>query len=372
MADARQAILSKQRSGMVDARDKLVKMAKTGGDARKKLDKIRNLKAGKLEVKKRGGVTITTTTKGELLLTTKKKEAAEAARNSTAVTRGNFTRNVGRDGAVTGITTKKSKPPQHQQPRPSSQPLIRGSAVLNDSLRRDQELMNARVDPAVMERTLRRSQQSRPLSPRPYDSRGRSRTRSRSPPQGTAAENYRRHREERRNLPPMRQDRPGAARREYNDYDDPRRSAQEEDYRRGMIRQSSQGFYDRPRTMGDRIESSSAGSSAAFVSPLQGSKILVSNLQDSVTQEDITELFGDIGSLKRAKLVEPVRIYEIQTLKLFLKLLFSVPNQGVAEVVFVKHADAQRAVEIYHNRQLDGRPMKCKLASSGGGGGEGR
>ncbi len=35
----------------------------------------------------------------------------------------------------------------------------------------------------------------------------------------------------------------------------------------------------------------------------------VSNLQGSVTQEDITELFGDIGPLKRSKLIEQVRAH---------------------------------------------------------------
>ena len=34
---------------------------------------------------------------------------------------------------------------------------------------------------------------------------------------------------------------------------------------------------------------------------------------------------------------------------------------GVAEVVFVKMSDAAKAVEIYHNRQLDGKPMKCSV-----------
>ena len=29
-------------------------------------------------------------------------------------------------------------------------------------------------------------------------------------------------------------------------------------------------------------------------------------------------------------------------------------------------ADAQKAVEIYHNRQLDGKAMKCKLVGAGG------
>ncbi len=53
VADARNKIVNKQRAGMVDARDKLVKMAKTGGDARQKLDKIRNLKQGKVRLRVR-------------------------------------------------------------------------------------------------------------------------------------------------------------------------------------------------------------------------------------------------------------------------------------------------------------------------------
>ena len=76
-----------------------------------------------------------------------------------------------------------------------------------------------------------------------------------------------------------------------------------------------------------------------YVSPLNGTKVIVSNLQSSVTEEDIIELFGDIGTLKRAKVSTP----------------------GTAEVVFVKFSDAQKAVEIYHNRSLDGKAMKCNI-----------
>ena len=93
------------------------------------------------------------------------------------------------------------------------------------------------------------------------------------------------------------------------------------------------------RSLGDRIESDATG-----VSPLQGAKVVVSNLQSSVSQEDILELFGDIGALKRAKVAEP----------------------GTAEVTFVNRSDALKAVEIYHNRQLDGKAMRCVLVGDGG------
>lgn len=46
-SDARLTIISKNRSKIVDARDKLVSLAKTT-DARQKLTKIRNLKEGKV------------------------------------------------------------------------------------------------------------------------------------------------------------------------------------------------------------------------------------------------------------------------------------------------------------------------------------
>lgn len=53
------------------------------------------------------------------------------------------------------------------------------------------------------------------------------------------------------------------------------------------------------------------------------------------------ELFEDIGQLLEARLVKA----------------------GVAEVIFSEMKDAEAAVETYHNRQLDGQPMKCLLVN---------
>lgn len=72
-----------------------------------------------------------------------------------------------------------------------------------------------------------------------------------------------------------------------------------------------------------------------------GYRIVVSNLHSSVSQSDIKELFEDVGPLIDARLV----------------------RTGVAEVIFEKIQDAQTAVDTYHNRQLDGQPMKCLLVN---------
>ena len=72
-----------------------------------------------------------------------------------------------------------------------------------------------------------------------------------------------------------------------------------------------------------------------------GYRIIVSNLHRSVTDTDVKELFEDIGHLISAKLI----------------------RTGVAEIVFRLLNEAEEAVKVYHNRQLDGLPMKCLLVS---------
>ena len=79
-----------------------------------------------------------------------------------------------------------------------------------------------------------------------------------------------------------------------------------------------------------------------FFLSIQGTKVMVSNLQPTVSYEDILELFGDIGAIKRAKVTTP----------------------GTAEIVYVSKPDAVKAVEVYHNRQLDGKPMKILCTTS--------
>lgn len=56
----------------------------------------------------------------------------------------------------------------------------------------------------------------------------------------------------------------------------------------------------------------------------------------------VQELFEDIGPLVASRLVRP----------------------GTAEVIYKMQKDAKTAVDAYHNRQLDGQPMKCLLVNS--------
>ncbi|KAK0160439.1 hypothetical protein PV328_007849 [Microctonus aethiopoides] len=99
----------------------------------------------------------------------------------------------------------------------------------------------------------------------------------------------------------------------------------------------------KPRTMGimSRPKTSSSVQSSATLSQPTGYRIVVSNLQANVTQEDIKELFEDVGELLVSRLVRP----------------------GTAEVIYKTIKDATKAVETYHNRQLDGHPMKCLLVN---------
>ena len=47
--------------------------------------------------------------------------------------------------------------------------------------------------------------------------------------------------------------------------------------------------------------------------------------------------------------------------KKILTSLYLQCSGGEAKVYFFNREDAKKAVKIYHNRQLDGKPMKCKI-----------
>lgn len=106
------------------------------------------------------------------------------------------------------------------------------------------------------------------------------------------------------------------------------------------MRSRLEGSQSAPKSMGIFANPTKAlpGSSSSS-SGNKGYRVLVTNLHSSVTVWDIQELFADIGGLLSADFVKP----------------------GVAEVVYKTMKDAEDAVEVYHNRQLDGQPMKCHM-----------
>ncbi|XP_065826008.1 uncharacterized protein [Oscarella lobularis] len=81
----------------------------------------------------------------------------------------------------------------------------------------------------------------------------------------------------------------------------------------------------------------------SYIGLKSGTKLIVSNLQPSVTYEDVVELFSDIGELRSASFI----------------------SNGIAEVVYCSSEDANAAFRKYHQRNLDGQPMMIRVGLAG-------
>ncbi|WCJ25212.1 THO complex subunit 4 [Euphorbia peplus] len=79
-----------------------------------------------------------------------------------------------------------------------------------------------------------------------------------------------------------------------------------------------------------------------------GTKIYVSNLDYGVSNDDIRELFAEVGNLKR---------YAVHYDN-------SGRSSGSAEVVYTRRSDAFAALKKYNNVLLDGKPMKLEVVGA--------
>ena len=284
MGDARQKIIAANRDKTVDARDKLSQLAR-GQDARQKLQKLRNLKDGNLEVKKlTSGITVTKKLDGKISLSTKSRsesagEAGPGARQEVQQI-GRLTKTVSSSGQVS-LSSRSAASKEEPRLRSASagSRATATSSVLRGTTGAEKENLRRSAGSGRADRF-----DEELLAFRKTVDLGRSR------PGAGMKSQVRRNERDDRDRSPVR----GRA----SDYDNPR-SPMETDSLRRRERELE------PQARRDMIR----GEDIVSISPLQGTMVTITNLQSSVTQEDIEELFGDIGSLKKAQVCSLLSLY---------------------------------------------------------------
>ncbi len=90
-------------------------------------------------------------------------------------------------------------------------------------------------------------------------------------------------------------------------------------------------------------------------------KLYVGNLSFNTTENDLQDLFATVGPVQETLIMQ-----DRMTMK----------SRGFGFVTMVENADAQKAIEQFHGKQIDGRALTVNEARpreerSGGGGGGG-
>ena len=117
-----------------------------------------------------------------------------------------------------------------------------------------------------------------------------------------------------------------------------------------ILRRTSGGRIQKQRKLPDKWQHDLFAAAGGIGAAKGNAKIVISNLEYGVNDDDIQELFQEFGVLRRAAVH-----YDR-----------SGRSLGVAEVIYTNRADAAKAIERYNGMPLDGRPMKIQFAAATG------